>query len=95
MTFLEFKRNVTMGLLSPAPNEKKNQAVRDGRMMPTIHPSAEPGAKRMKSRLSVRDDIRFTSVGLHLPIFGEARGRCESNDTQKIEIKTILKMQIM
>jgi hypothetical protein len=77
MTFLEFKQNVTMGLLSHALNENKNQAGRAGRMMPTIHPSAEPGAKRRKSRLSVRDDIRFTGVGLHLPIFGEARGRCE------------------
>ena len=77
MTFLEFKRNVTMGLLSHALNENKTKAGRAGRMMPTIHPSAEPGAKRRKSRLSVRDDIRFTGVGLHLPIFGEARGRCE------------------
>ncbi|EFX69186.1 hypothetical protein DAPPUDRAFT_113839 [Daphnia pulex] len=77
MTFLEFKRNITMVLLSHALNENKNQAGRAGRMMPTIHPSAEPEAKRRKSRLSVRDDIRFTGVGLHLPIFGEARGRCE------------------
>ncbi len=77
MTFLEFKRNVTMGLLSNALNENKNQAGRAGPMMPTINPSAEPGAKRRKSRLSVRDDIRFTGVGLHLPIFGEVRGRCE------------------
>ncbi|EFX67744.1 hypothetical protein DAPPUDRAFT_115201 [Daphnia pulex] len=77
MPFLEFKRNVTMGLLSHALNENKNKAGRAGRMMPTIHPSTEPGAKRRKSRLSVRDDIRFTGVGLHLPIFGEARGRCE------------------
>ncbi|EFX64629.1 hypothetical protein DAPPUDRAFT_266058 [Daphnia pulex] len=46
MPFLEFKRNVTMGLLSHALNENKNKAGRAGRMMPTIHPSAEPGAKR-------------------------------------------------
>ena len=77
MPFLEFKRNVTMGLLSHALNENKTKAGRAGRMMPTIHPSAEPGAKRRKSRLSVRDDIRLTCVGNHLPIFGEARGRCE------------------
>ncbi|EFX64836.1 hypothetical protein DAPPUDRAFT_117809 [Daphnia pulex] len=73
MPFLEFKRNVTMGLLSHALNENKNKAGRAGRMMPTIHPSAEPGAKRRKSRLSVRDDIRFTGVGLHLPIWGGER----------------------
>lgn len=77
MTLLEYKRNVTMGLLTQALNEKKNQAGRAGRMMPTIRPSAEPGAKRRKRRLSVRDDIRFSGVGLHLPIFGQARGRCE------------------
>ncbi len=77
MTLLEFKRNVTMGLLSHSLNEKKEQAGRAGRMMPTIHPSAEPGAKRRKRRLSVRDEFRFSGVGLHLPIFGEARGRCE------------------
>ncbi|EFX67539.1 hypothetical protein DAPPUDRAFT_115360 [Daphnia pulex] len=94
MTFLEFKQNVTMGLLSHALNENKNQAGRAGRMMPTIHPSAEPGAKRRKIRLSVRDDIQFTGVGLHLPIFGEARGRCEwcqATTKTKLESKTIFK----
>ncbi len=77
MTLLEFKRNVTMGLLTHALNAKKQIAGRAGRMLHTIRPSAEPGAKRRKNRLSVRDDIRFSAVGLHLPIFEEARGRCE------------------
>ncbi len=65
-----------MGLLTHALNKKKNQAGQAGQMMPTIHPSAEPGAKQRKRWLSVRDDIRFSGVGLHLPM-GEARGRCE------------------
>ncbi len=77
MTLLEFKNNVTMGLLTDAINAKKQLAGRAGRMIPTIHPSTEPGAKRRKNRLSVRDDISFSAVGLHLPIFEEARGRCE------------------
>jgi hypothetical protein len=66
-----------MCLLSHVLNENKNKVGRAGRMMPTNHPSNEPGAKQRKIRLSVRDDIRFPGVGLHLPIFGEARGRCE------------------
>jgi hypothetical protein len=33
MTLLEFKQNVTMGLLTPALNEKENQAGRAGQMI--------------------------------------------------------------
>ncbi len=87
-----------MGLLSHALNENENQAGRAGRMIPTIHPSAEPGAKRRKSRLSVRDDIRFTGVGLHLPHLWGGERQVQvvpGNDTQKIGIKNILKVQTM
>ncbi len=65
-----------MGLLTHALNAKKHLADRAGRMIPTIRP-AETGAKRRKNRLSVRGDIRFSAVGLHLSIFEGARGRCE------------------
>jgi hypothetical protein len=55
-----------------------------------IHSYAEPGAKRHNYRLSVRDDIRFSSVDLHLPFFGEARASsewCQATTDQKIESK--------
>ncbi len=54
-------------------------------MIPTIRPSVQPGAKRSTNRLSVRDDIRFSVVGLHLPIFKGARGRCEWTRQQPTE----------
>jgi hypothetical protein len=33
--------------------------------------------KRRKDRLSVPDEIRFSQVGIHHPVFVENRGRCE------------------
>jgi len=96
MTLLEFKRNVTMGLLTEALNAKRVAAGRAGRLAPVIQPSAEPGAKRRKMRLSVRDDVRFSGVGIHLPVFGNLRGRCEwcqaTTDT-KLESRPYSKCQ--
>ncbi len=77
ITLLELKRNVSMGLLTHALNAKKEEAGRACRIMPFFRPSTEPGTKHRKNRLSVRDDIRFSRVGLHLPSFKRKRGRCE------------------
>jgi hypothetical protein len=49
------------------------------RLMEEIPLSAEPGAKRRKDRLSVPDEIRYSQVGIHHPIFVENRGRCAAN----------------
>jgi hypothetical protein len=77
MDLLQFKRRVTLGLLTYGLNSEKFQAGQKGRSMPILHPMPTPGPKRRKSRLSVRDELRFSAVGLHLPIFDEKRGRCE------------------
>jgi hypothetical protein len=54
--------------------KKANQA---GEMILSIRPSTERGAKRRKNLLSVKDDIHFSAMGIHVTIFGESRGRCE------------------
>jgi len=74
MDLLQFKRRVTLGLLTYGLNSVKLQAGQKGH---SIRPLPTLGPKRRKNRLSVRDELRFSAVGLHLPIFGETRGRCE------------------
>ncbi|EFX69589.1 hypothetical protein DAPPUDRAFT_328982 [Daphnia pulex] len=79
LSLLEFKRSVTTSLLLYGLNAeiaRKGDAP-EARLMKEILLSAEPGAKRRKDRLSVPDEIRFSQVGIHHPIFVENRGRCE------------------
>ncbi|EFX73118.1 hypothetical protein DAPPUDRAFT_325606 [Daphnia pulex] len=78
-SLLEFKRIVTTSLLFYGLNAEKarKEDAPEARLMKEIPLSAEPGAKRRKDRLSVPDEIRFSQVGIHHPIFVENRGRCE------------------
>jgi hypothetical protein len=79
LSLLEFKRSVTTSLLLWGLNAeiaRKGDAP-EARLMKEIPLSAEPGAKRRKDRLSMPDEIRFSQVGIHHPIFVENRGRCE------------------
>ncbi|EFX63526.1 hypothetical protein DAPPUDRAFT_335355 [Daphnia pulex] len=79
LSLLEFKRSVTTSLLLYGLNDeigRKGDAP-EARLMKENPLSAEPGAKRRKDRLSVPDEIRFSQVGIHHPIFVENRGRCE------------------
>ncbi|EFX67523.1 hypothetical protein DAPPUDRAFT_115378 [Daphnia pulex] len=79
LSLLEFKRSVTTSLLFYGLNAEKarKEDAPEARLMKEIPLSAEPGAKRRKDRLSVPDEIRFSQVGIHHPIFVENRGRCE------------------
>jgi hypothetical protein len=74
---LQFKRRVTLGFLYQSLNSQRAVVGREGRLTQKVHPSPALGPKRRRSRLSVREEIRFNAVGLHHPIFGEKRGRCE------------------
>jgi hypothetical protein len=80
LSLLEFKRSVTTSLLlyggGDSEISRKGDAP-EARLMKEIPLSAEPGAKRRKYRLSVPDEIRYSQVGIHHPIFVENRGRCE------------------
>jgi hypothetical protein len=79
LSLLEFKRSVTTSLLLYGLNAeigRKGDAP-EARLMKEIPLSVEPGAKRRKDRLSVPDEIRFSQVEIHHPIFVENRGRCE------------------
>lgn len=77
LSLLDFKRSVTIGLLTTGLNEVSGDVERLGRLGHKINPGGQPAAKRRKDRLSVRDELRFAGVGIHLPIFLESRGRCE------------------
>ncbi|EFX83552.1 hypothetical protein DAPPUDRAFT_100125 [Daphnia pulex] len=79
LSLLEFKRSVTTSLLLYGLNAEKarKEDAPEARLMKEIPLSAEPGAKRRKDRLSVPDEIRFSQVGIHHPIFFGNRGRCE------------------
>ncbi|EFX67805.1 hypothetical protein DAPPUDRAFT_330691 [Daphnia pulex] len=79
LSLLEFKRSVTTSFLFYGLNAEKarKEDAPEARLMKEIPLSAEPGAKRRKDRLSVPDEIRFSQVGIHHPIFVENRGRCE------------------
>ncbi|EFX65035.1 hypothetical protein DAPPUDRAFT_333589 [Daphnia pulex] len=79
LSLLEFKRSVTTSLLFYGLNAEKarKEDAPEARLMKEIPLSAEPGAKRRKDRLSMPDEIRFSQVGIHHPIFVENRGRCE------------------
>ncbi|EFX64916.1 hypothetical protein DAPPUDRAFT_265556 [Daphnia pulex] len=90
LSLLEFKRSVTTSLLFYGLNAEKarKEDAPEARLMKEIPLSAEPGAKRRKDRLSVPDEIRFSQVGIHHPIFVENRGRCEwcqSHDREKTQ----------
>ncbi len=45
--------------------------------MEFIQVSAEPRDKRRKDRLGEPDEIRFSQVGIHQPIFVDNKRRCE------------------
>ncbi|EFX65722.1 hypothetical protein DAPPUDRAFT_117036 [Daphnia pulex] len=79
LSLLEFKRSVTTSILFYWLNAEKarKEDAPEARLMKEIPLSAEPGAKRRKDRLSVPDEIRFSQVGIHHPIFVENRRRCE------------------
>ena len=76
VALLEFKRSVTLGLLTTGLNPGLDTASRAARLT-VVKPSGEAGAKRRKGRLSVRDEIRFHDVGSHRPVWSPTRLRCE------------------
>ncbi|EFX67520.1 hypothetical protein DAPPUDRAFT_261530 [Daphnia pulex] len=75
----KISKSVTTSLLFYGLNAEKarKEDAPEARLMKEIPLSAEPGAKRRKDRLSVPDEIRFSQVGIHHPIFVENKGRCE------------------
>lgn len=98
LSLLDFKRSVTFGLLTFGLNDVPVDVEKVGGLVPKISLQAQP-RKRRKDRLSVRDELRFAGVGVHLPIFVESNGRCEwcrkhyykSNGTAKLESRPFSK----
>ena len=84
VSLLDFKRSVTLGLLTTGLNPGLDTVSRVARLSLT-KPSGEAGAKRRKGRLSVRDEIRFHDVGSHRPIWSPTRLRCEFCSANNIE----------
>jgi len=83
---LKFKRRVTLGFLYQSLNSGRTVAGRAGHLIQRVLPSPALGPKHGRMRLSVREEINFNSVGLHHPIFGDTRGRCQGcQDTTEVK----------
>jgi len=66
LTILDFKRNVTTGLLAKGLNIGK-PAGKAGNLEGTVHPSAEFKNNKRKSELSTRNEMGFANVGILVP----------------------------
>jgi len=80
VSVLEFRRNVSMGLLTFSSKNRgpKRKSV--------TSPKEQPVSKKRKtSNFSIPKEVRLANRGVHWPKFIETRGRCEVCAKNKIE----------
>ncbi|XP_067141824.1 piggyBac transposable element-derived protein 3-like [Centruroides vittatus] len=80
--FLQFKRQVSQGLLTKG---KKASSNRGRPKRKSLDQTTDPLSKRKKLAFSVSNDIRLQNQGGHWPEFVPNRGRCEYCATKHIE----------
>ena len=85
MPLLQYRRKVTMGLLTlgkpKASGKKRGRPSSPG----AAQPPPSKSLKRRKVGYSVGDDVRLQNIGCHMPEFVPQRGRCEVCSVNGVE----------
>lgn len=77
ITLLEYRRQVTLGLLIVHSNTSRKRS--SSFVKPCIP------KKRRKFNSSVPDSVRFGNLGVHWPIFTKQRARCEMCSSKAVQ----------
>lgn len=96
MSLLEFRRGVSLGLMTSSLNSNtcQKRLIRGESSSPRSSPrSGSPNCsrlgpaptKRRKYNYSVSNDVRLSNRGSHWPIFTKIRRRCEQCSSMAIE----------
>lgn len=81
ITLLQYRRAVSCGLMN-FKEEPHNKSLK--RKSPST-PSPSVSVKRRGKMESVPKDVRLGNLGVHFPIFGNYRGRCEMCSLKQIQ----------
>ncbi|XP_046685568.1 piggyBac transposable element-derived protein 3-like [Homalodisca vitripennis] len=83
VSVLEFRRSLSLGLLTYSPNNRGG-SKRNSAGSPRQQTAAAP-KKRKTLEYSVSKEVRLGNRGIHWPKFYDTRGRCEVCSKEKIE----------